>query len=71
MSDYAEGEALGENIAQWRVISQLQSHVAMEQMVSHEFVSEDRTVQRTTFGDGTQVTVDFANRTYDIQYPNA
>ena len=71
MSDYAEGEALEENIAQWRVISELQSHVAMEQMVSHEFVSEDRTMQRTTFGDGTQVTVDFANRTYDIQYPNA
>ena len=43
----------------------------MEQMVSHEFVSEDRTVQRTTFGDGTQVTVDFANRTYDIRYPKA
>ena len=53
------------------MISELQSHVAMEQMVSHEFVSADRTVQRTTFSDGTQVTVDFAGRTYDIQYPKA
>ena len=71
MSDSAEGEALEENIAQWRVIAELQRHVAMEPMVSHAFVSADRTVQRTIFGDGTRVTVDFANRTYDIAYPEA
>ncbi len=69
MSDYAEGEALEENIRQWRVVSELQSHVAMEKMVSHEFVSEDRSVQRSAFSDGTVVTVDFANKTYEIKYP--
>lgn len=71
MSDTAEGEALEENIAQWRVISQLQSHVAMEKMVSHEFLTGDRTAQRTVFGDGTRVTVDFAKKTYTIEYPDA
>ena len=71
MSDYAEGEALEENIRQWRVVSELQSHVAMEKMVSHEFVSEDRNVQRSAFSDGTVVTVDFAENTYEIKYPEA
>lgn len=69
MSETLEGEALEENIRQWRTISELQSHVAKEQMVSHAFVSEDRTVQRSTFSDGTTVTVDFANNTYEIVYP--
>jgi len=41
----------------------------MEKMVSHEFVSEDRSVQRSAFSDGTVVTVDFANKTYEIKYP--
>lgn len=71
MSDTAEGDALLQNIAQWRVISELQSHVAMEKMVSHEFLNDARTAQRTVFGDGTRVTVDFAQNTYKIEYPDA
>ena len=71
MSDSAEGEALEENIRQWRTISELQHHVAMEKMVSHEFLSEDRKIQRTIFGDGTVVTVNFGENTYDIRYPEA
>lgn len=71
MSETAEGEALEENIRQWRVIRELQEHVAMEKMVGHEFLSEDRAVQRTTFSDGTQVTVNFKENTYDIRYPQA
>ena len=69
--DRAEGEALEENIRQWRTISELQHHVAMEKMVSHEFLSEDRKIQRTIFGDGTVVTVNFGENTYDIRYPEA
>jgi len=71
MSETAEGEELEENIRQWRVIRELQEHVAMEAMVSHEFLSEDRTRQRTRFADGTQVTVDFKANTYQIDYPQA
>ena len=43
----------------------------MEKMVSHEFLSEDRKIQRTIFGDGTVVTVNFGENTYDIRYPEA
>jgi len=69
MSETAEGEALAENIRQWKQISQLQQHVAREQMVNHEFLNEDRTRQRTEFSDGTTVEVDFAANTYRITYP--
>ena len=68
MSEEAEGDKLQENIAQWQVISELQSHVAREQMVSHEFLNDDRTRQRTVFSDGTAVEVDFADGTYHITY---
>lgn len=71
MDEYLEGEELQENIRQWRIISELQHHVAMEKMVNHEFMSEDRVVQRTTFSDGTQVTVNFADHTYQIDYPKS
>lgn len=68
MSEEAEGEALAENIRQWQVVSELQAHVAREQLVSHEFLNADRTRQRTVFSDGTAVEVDFAANTYDIHY---
>ena len=66
-----EGEALQENIRQWQVLRELQQHVAMEKMVNHEMLSEDRTLQRTTFSDGTRVTVNFKENTYQIDYPDA
>ena len=70
MSDQAEGEALKENIRQWRVISQLHRQVAKEKMVSHAFLTGDRKRQRTVFSDGTQVTVDFAGNSFEIHYPD-
>lgn len=44
----------------------LHEHVAFEQMLEHEFLSDDKTVQRTRFGNGTPVVVNFADepRTY-------
>ena len=35
--------------------------LAFQQLVSHEFLSEDRAVQRTTFADGTTVIVNFVD----------
>ena len=70
MDEYAEGDELKENIRQWQTIRELQRHVAMEQMVKHEFLNEDRAEQRTTFSDGTQVTVHFADNTFKIEYPS-
>ena len=66
-----EGEALEENIRQWRALRALQTRVAMEKMVNHEFLGDGHSVQRTTFGDGTAVTVNFRENTYSIAYPKA
>ena len=35
-------------------------------MVRHELVNGDANVQKTTFADGTTVTVDFEKQTYEI-----
>lgn len=69
MSESLEDEALAENIAQWKTLSELSHHVAMEKMVGHEFLSPDRSLQRTTFSDGTRVTVNFKENSYQICYP--
>lgn len=70
MSDEAEGEALEENIRQWRVISELQRSVAKEKMTDHQFLSGDRKKQRAVYSDGTQVTVDFESGAFEIVYPD-
>ncbi len=70
MSDTAEGEALEENIRQYRIASQLHRQVAMEELTAHDFLSEDRKKQRTIFSDCTQVTVDFGENTFEIRYPD-
>ena len=61
-----EDEALAKNIEQCRVVSALQERVAHAKMCSHEFLSEDKNVQRTTFEGGVTVTVDFAAETNQI-----
>lgn len=69
LSDSLEGNALEENIRQYKIISELQHHVGKEKMISHRFLNEERTLQQTVFSDGTCVTVDFEKKTYDIAYP--
>ena len=70
LSDTAEGELLAENIRQWQVASELHRQVALEKMTGHEFLSEDRRRQRTSFADGTRVTVDFDRNSFLIEYPD-
>ncbi len=36
-------------------------------MLNHEFVTENRDVQRTTFSDGTVVIVNFGDQPYELQ----
>ena len=70
MSDTAEGGALDENIRQWQIISELHTHVAMEKMTDHLFLTEDRACQQTVFSDGTRVTVHFKENRFEILYPD-
>ena len=58
---------LEEDIKRCKVVSDLHEKVAKCEMVRHEMVDGNPMVQRTTFSDGTKVTVDFKNQTYDIQ----
>lgn len=44
-----------------RVTGKLHEAVGFEEMLSHEFLSEDRMMQRSRFGNGTTVVVNFAN----------
>ena len=70
LSDTAEGEALQENIRQWRIVSELHHRVAMEKMTAHRFLSADRQAQQTEFSDGTRVTVWFGENRFEIVYPD-
>lgn len=47
----------------------LAQRCAMQEMVEHEFLDVTRRLQRTTFADGTQVTVDFDKKEATIQAP--
>lgn len=58
---------LEEDIERCRIVAGLHEKVAECEMISCELLTEDGSVQRTTFSDGTQVTVDFAKQTYQIQ----
>ncbi len=45
----------------------LQKRVALLEMTNHEFLNEARTRERTTFADGTTVTVDWQTKAVEIK----
>ena len=57
-----------DQIKRCKVVSDLHEKVAKCEMVRHEMVDGNPEVQRTTFADGTVVTVDFQAQTYQIRY---
>lgn len=56
-----------EQIERCKVVSDLHEKVAKCEMVRHEMVDGNPEVQRTTFADGTVVTVDLRAQTYQIR----
>ncbi|GHV27927.1 hypothetical protein FACS18948_6120 [Clostridia bacterium] len=62
------GDELVQNIERCKTLSTLQMRVAHHEMISHEFVTLDRSVQRTVFADGTSVTVDFGNEQHAVSF---
>lgn len=62
------GLGLKEDIKRCDVVCELHEKVAKCEMVRHELVDGEYTVQRTVFADGTSVTVDFGKQTYEIAY---
>jgi hypothetical protein len=47
----------------------LQERVGLLEMTNHEFLDKNYRVERTTFSDGTTVTVDWDKMTYDVNPP--
>ncbi|MGC1187605.1 MAG: hypothetical protein WA871_09445, partial [Candidatus Acidiferrales bacterium] len=47
----------------------LQERVGLLEMTNHEFLDKNYRVERTTFSDGTTVTVDWDKMTYVINPP--
>jgi len=61
--------ATAEQIARVQEAAALNQRCATLEMVNHEFLDDSRRVQRSTYSDGTQVTVDFAGKSCEIIYP--
>ena len=55
-------------IAHTKEAAQLQKRLAFAEMTNHEFLDATRRQQRSTFSDGTTVTVDFAAKSYEIKH---
>lgn len=62
---------LEDQIARWRIVAELQEKVAKCELARHELLTKDGRKQRSTFCDGTTVTVDFDADSYEIQYGKA
>ncbi|MCS6829113.1 MAG: glycoside hydrolase [bacterium] len=57
-------------IRTYRLTSQLHEAVALQEMLSHEFLTPDRAVQRTRFADGTVCVVNFGEQPYTLKVRN-
>jgi hypothetical protein len=55
------------NLADVRRMAALHKRVALAEMTNHEFLDLERRRERTTFSDGTTVTVDWQTRSVDIK----
>lgn len=62
----SQREKLQSDIERCEAVSKLHERVAKLEMTHHELLDEDGKVQRSTFADGTTVTVDFTKQTYEI-----
>jgi hypothetical protein len=65
---YAHPGAGPEHIAQVKEACALAAHCAFLEMTGHEFLDASKRKQRTTFSDGTTVTVDFDAKTHSVAY---
>lgn len=58
-----------EELERVRAVCALHRRVALFEMTRHEFLDPGRRRQRTTFADGTRVTVDFDRDTWQVEPP--
>jgi hypothetical protein len=56
-----------DSLAQMKAMAALNKRVGLLEMTKHEFLDADRHRERSTFTDGTTVTVDWTARTFEIK----
>ncbi len=66
---YGKDPKADEQLARVRESAALAQRCAHAEMINHEFLDSSHQKQRTTYSDGTQVTVDFEARVYSITLP--
>lgn len=59
--------SLSEEMNQANIVSALHKKVAYNEMIKHEFLDHSFQIQRTTFSDGTVVTIDLKTKQYTIK----
>ena len=65
--DAARNRELDESIARYRVVADLQEKVAKLELVRHEFDESDWRRQKSVFADGTEVSVNLADGSFEIR----
>ncbi|MCA9437931.1 MAG: hypothetical protein KC978_19255, partial [Candidatus Omnitrophica bacterium] len=58
-----------EQIEKVNEVAALARRLAFAEMVNHEFLDDSKRKQRTTYSDGTKVTVDFETKEYEVDSP--
>lgn len=61
-------DKLIKKIATVNNLCEIQSRLYNKEMLKHEFMSDDKKIQRCTYSDGTTITVDFNKNTYEVDY---
>jgi hypothetical protein len=59
----------GKALALIRQMAAVQKRVALVEMTSHQFLDEERRQERTTYADGTTITVDWTDDTVTVEPP--
>ena len=65
---YCPITATDEQIKEVKYACAIAEKLALCEMVSHEFLSDDYLIQKTTFSDGTEIVVDFGKEEYSVKY---
>ncbi|MCE5239253.1 hypothetical protein LLH23_12280 [bacterium] len=65
--NWSKPELRARLLESYRNTCKLHEKIGFEEMVSHEFVTADRAVQHTVFGDGTNVWVNFGEKPWTLQ----
>lgn len=69
LGEIADGETLKEKIEKTKRLCEIQSRLYNKEMLKHEFLSDDKKIQKCTYSDGTEIIADFKNNTYSVNYP--